>query len=501
MFDCRCFSFSAVFLLLTFLAPSISRAEIGPAAKAKTNVVLEEVSGIVLTLDNRGISGARVVITLPNGEMRFTQTNPFGYFRFRDVPTGQNAFAVSRKRFQFTPQTLTISGATNLLFTPLPTQTGFALDSSFGNGGKVVTDFGGVDRALRVMSQSDGKLLVVGLTSLPWLGMAMARYNSDGSLDPNFGSGGKVISTNLVLSADLTGKPLALYADNKIVVAGKSSDNDFMLERYSTNGTLDQNFGDNGAVRLDFGMSSFDQARAVAIQPDGKIVAVGSTNFGTAEVGIGVARFNSNGSLDTSFGSGGKAIVDTPNIDDAGAVLIQPNGKIVICGTLQNTKQMVVRLNENGTLDSSFGENGIAISPRIGLKGKGVSMQRDGKILGVGESLVRYGSSGILDSAFNGPAEGTGVPNVELETVTVRNDGIILVAGRSFQNNLGDFGVALIHPFTAQVLSRIETDVIVQNFDNPKDIVVQADGKIIVAGFTQSASSSDFAIVRYVNPS
>src|SRR6266536_6168109 len=149
-----------------------------------------------------------------------------------------------------------------------------ALDPSFGTGGQVTTDFGGFDSAQAVAVQSDGKILAAG--SSGGGDFALARYNADGTLDSTFGSGGK-------LTTDFGGFDVALgvalQADGKIVaVGGGGSGSDFALARYNADGSLDASFGSGGMVTTDFG--GFEAATAVAIQGDGKIVVTGSTFSG-----------------------------------------------------------------------------------------------------------------------------------------------------------------------------------------------------------------------------
>src|SRR5581483_5691264 len=191
--------------------------------------------------------------------------------------------------------------------TSIYAQTPGALDASFGRGGRVVTNFGGTgDMARSVVVQPDGKLVAAGTTNVSGAtDFALARYNSDGRLDHSFGTGGKVV-TDFAGSYDSVGA-VTLQADGKIVAGGWSvvdSIANFALARYNSDGTLDAGFGTEGKVRTDFGGVS-SQVFSIALQPDGKIVVAGYANVdGGADFAL--ARYNSDGTVDTTFGSEGK---------------------------------------------------------------------------------------------------------------------------------------------------------------------------------------------------
>ena len=201
------------------------------------------------------------------------------------------------------------------------------LDVSFGVDGKVTTDIdGSAGNASGVALQADGKIVTAARGTGDF---TVVRYNQDGTLDTSFGNGG-------IASADL-GSPfdetfdVAIQSDGKIVAVGATGSIDFGLARFNTDGSLDTTFDEDGKVTTVFG--SLDEAFAVAIQPDGKIVAVGHTdNPSTGTGDFAVARYNSNGSLDTTFGNGGKVTTDFGGEDRGDGVLIQADGKIVVAG-------------------------------------------------------------------------------------------------------------------------------------------------------------------------
>ena len=227
------------------------------------------------------------------------------------------------------------------------------LDPTFGVGGVVRTHFAGFsDAALAIALQPDGKIVAAGAgveNNEPGGGVfnysAMARYNTDGSLDQTFGSGGKVRTGGAGIV------DLALQQDGKIVAAAGFT---FLLYRFNTNGSPDSNFGSGGHVDNSAIPGALLTSLGVAIQTDGKIVCAGGARTpSSSTLDFGLVRFNTGGSLDTTFGAGGVAVTDLGNNEAAWDVAIQTNEKIVISGT-SNERFATARFNPNGSLDNTF---------------------------------------------------------------------------------------------------------------------------------------------------
>mgnify|MGYP006275055707 CR=1 FL=1 len=292
------------------------------------------------------------------------------------------------------------------------------LDTRFGEQGIVTTDFGQTnaalfgDRAYSIATQSDGKIIVGGFSSNGKNeNFALVRYLQDGSLDTSFSNDGK-LSTDLDGGADF-GQALWLQDDGKIVVAGydyQAANTNFQLVRYTTQGTLDTSFGNNGNVSTDFDGKT-DWAQDLAIQSDGKLIVAGY-NFSAAAADFELARYNSDGSLDISFSDDGKLTTDfNAGLDKAQAIVLQSDGKILVAGSSFNNGQWdfaVARYNSDGSLDADFAGTGYVISD---LSSGGndlaydLTLQSDGKIVVTGISegqatVVRYLSNGALDSVF-----------------------------------------------------------------------------------------------------
>ncbi|MEA5604707.1 DUF4347 domain-containing protein, partial [Nostoc sp. UHCC 0252] len=361
------------------------------------------------------------------------------------------------------------------------------LDTSFGSGGKVITDLGGTDIGRSVVIQDDGKILVAGVSNNNF---AVVRYNSEGTLDTSFGSTGKVITD---LGSTDFGYSIALQADGKILVAGRRG-SDFAVVRYDSEGNLDTSFGSAGKVITNLGTT--DIAYSIALQDDGKILVAGVSNNNN----FAVVRYDSEGNLDTNFGSTGKVITDLGSTDIGYSIVIQDDGKILVAG-VSNNNFAVVRYDSEGNLDTSFGNAGKVITDLGSTDiGYSVVIQDDGKILVAGRrssdfAVVRYDSEGNLDTNFGNAGKViTNLGSTDVAySVSVQADGKIIVAGSSRSN------FALVRYNSNGTLDTdfnttgiITTDIGTGSADNAYALT-QHDGTIIVAG----VSANNFAVVRY----
>src|SRR5206468_5240887 len=223
---------------------------------------------------------------------------------------------------------------------------------------------------------------------------ALARYNPDGTPDATFGNGGQVSTDFLGLEDDAFS--VLIQPDGKIVAVGSANDPatfyDFAAVRYLDNGAIDTTFGVTGKVHTDFGDQNFDRARSAALQSDGRIVAAGfaiSQNGGMQN--FAVARYTSNGILDTTFSRDGKTEIDFGSCcQSANKVLLQSDGKIITVGYADTESSdsdfLLARLSTRGSLDTSFGVGGKVRTSFGDLNGgaNGAALQSDGKIVAVG---------------------------------------------------------------------------------------------------------------------
>jgi uncharacterized delta-60 repeat protein len=290
------------------------------------------------------------------------------------------------------------------------------LDPTFGKSGIVTTDFaGGPDGAVALAVQADGKLVIAGAANQELnIDFGLARYNRDGSLDTTFGTGGTVIT-------DFRGDPLgdrvsslAVQADGKLVAAGtigfrEKSSTEFALARYTADGTLDATFGTDGKVTTAFhnpSGTSFDNVlHALVLQPDGRLVAAGTARGTPVHIDFALARYNPNGTLDPTFATGGQVTTGFGfdlGDDQAFALALQPDGKLIITGIAfpENSTADIglVRYNRNGTLDRTFGTGGkVTTDFGSSASGRALALQPNGRLVvaaaiggNTSFALVRY---------------------------------------------------------------------------------------------------------------
>jgi uncharacterized delta-60 repeat protein len=321
------------------------------------------------------------------------------------------------------------------------------LDLSFGGNGKVATNFtSGDDMAFGVAIQSDGRIVAVGSADFQ-NEFALARYTPDGSVDASFDGDGK-LTTTFTGDHD-SAHDLAIQADGKIIAAGTAGFDSYALARYESDGSLDHSFSEDGKVRTNL-TGGFDVAYAVAIQANGTIVVAGRSAGAGGRFAL--ARYESDGSLDHSFSGDGKVLTNLTLRDDyARDVAIQADRKIVVAGSAGGAggRFALARYESDGSLDHSFSEDGKVLTNLTrGLDlASGIAIQSNRRIVAAGHAggtrasprnhkfaIVRYRANGALDRSFSG--DGKRVVDFTsgddwAQDVAIQPDGKIVAAGRA----------------------------------------------------------------------
>jgi uncharacterized delta-60 repeat protein len=477
-------------LIFTLAAPAVARSapgdldpSFGTDGKVTARVVTEPQAGVTA-------HDATAALMLPDGRMLVVGS----------ALTGDPGWSVVMARF-------------------LPDG---AADPSFGVDGKVLALSAFSFRAFAAALQPDGKIVVAGSSGPAvafqenLIDVGLARFNPDGSLDASFGNGGVVI-TNVFNNEDRA-TAVAILADGRIVIGGFArtfgfgSQYEFLLARYLPDGQRDVSFGVNGIRTTDF-FGSWDFVHAIAVQPDGKIVAAGEVKFSplvtlsSNYMSVGLARYHADGQLDLSFGEGGK--VHTEFFDELGnvqhaaasSVVLQDDGKILVAGHVQRDDQtkrrdvILARYLPDGSLDPRFGTGGRVDTDlgRVDDAGNALLLQPDGKIVVSGDHATidafttvsdnhnflvqRYQPNGTLDPAFGSAGSVVTEFSTGLDFATAilqQADAKLVAAGAAG----GGFGLArYLNPAPIAVAIDIQPGVF------PNTVNLGSGGKVAVAIF------------------
>jgi uncharacterized delta-60 repeat protein len=371
------------------------------------------------------------------------------------------------------------------------------LDTTFGSGGKKTVNFGGTDAPRVVLVQPNGRIVVAGGGG-PASSFCVVRLRAaNGTLDPTFGSAGKVVID--FGSDDESAYGGALQADGKIVLAGDTRLKPAVV-RLKANGALDATFDGDG--RKTFSWGAIGRITAAVVAPNGKILLGG---FSGPEGGnIQVARLNANGKLDTTFGTGGIAGVDFGGDDFGQALARQADGRILVAGRSTVAGAVVARLRATGVLDPDFGGDGRVTLPGGG-SASAVLVQPDRKIVVAGNAsgsgamtVTRLKPDGTPDGAF-GTA---GTATIDFGSLAdlaagaaLQADGRIVVAG--YTQSAEDVAVARLNAngspdATFGSAGKATVDFGAATFGNA--VALAPKKRIVVAG--QKTGNDDFAVAR-----
>lgn len=400
------------------------------------------------------------------------------------------------------------------------------IDSSFGTNGHTLTSITSssglsIDDAFDIKIQADGKIVLAGQSyDYTKHSMLATRYNSNGLPDNSFGTGGVVLTAAGTSDDEAFG--LAIQADGKIVMAGESyqsgSSYRVALTRLLANGAVDNSFGTNGQVVTNLS-SGADIAKDIAIQPDGKIVITGSVfNSTSAQTDMLCMRYLSNGNIDSTFGTTGKVYIDVSGKNDqANAVFIQSNGKILLGGNALNTDSVNVycttRLNADGTKDNFYGTGGMQTISFFGQGdiAAGMAVFSNGRFIQAGQSvagasffisMVKYKANGFADSSFSADGKNfTGIGSSDdaaYKMIKLPWDNSLLLAGTSN-------GYWVMAKFSRRSLALDSSfginGIVSTTYQHPNDPAAEPDiavdaktGKIYLAGY---AGKGGVTIIRF----
>ena len=405
-----------------------------------------------------------------------------------------------------------------------------SLDASFGTAGKVITSINtGSDKAYGVALQSDGKIVVAGVTTSPTTGndFVCVRYNSDGTLDTTFGTGG-IVTTDVQIGSDDVARSLAIQSDGKIILGGYSDDGNqkkAALVRYNTDGTIDSSFGTTGKVVTSFEGTQASEIKVLKIHSlTGNIIVGGNTTVTTTKAKPVIARYTSSGLLDTAFNTTGIQLLWIDSLDSqylmtVEDLAVQTNGKISAVGWSDfpsmsySNDNWACRINSNGTMDTTFSTDGVnKYNGSFNGNDRAFSMllKSDNTIVVGGSSdvsaqnyayaMFEIAPTGLLGSSSNQIS----VPFYALDKsypygLGEDADGKYVLVGSTGSTTSRTFSIARVNAnytldTTFDTDGKVTTTFGANALNEAFDMAIQTDNKIIAVGYT----GNDFAIARYL---
>jgi uncharacterized delta-60 repeat protein len=382
------------------------------------------------------------------------------------------------------------------------------MDPAFGGGdGEATVAFGSGASAWGGALSPDGTIVLAG-SSGPDL--AVARLTSDGTPDSSFDGDGAV-TTSVTPGGGDEAEGVTVQPDGKIVAVGSADLVSFLIVRYLPNGSLDPAFGGgDGIVTTNVGVG-FDSAFDAAVQPNGKIVVVGST--GTTRPKFVVARYDEDGTLDPLFGNGdGITITPSGVWGQLRGVVLTPAGKIVAAGT-NGGGFALARYRSNGTLDPTFGDQGTVASSVEPGTAEDVQLQPDGKIVAAGAfdyfrgQIARYMPNGKPDPSFGSDGTVTvkfGAGEQAFRGVAIQSNGRIVAGGYVGPHEFGDPTIPRMIAARFRTSGKLDAtfgSAGKVNIPFPggafgSDAFLQPDGSFVVTGFSDQAATAGFAAAR-----
>jgi uncharacterized delta-60 repeat protein len=394
-------------------------------------------------------------------------------------------------------------------------------DNTFGTNGKVYTSFGNFSSYCHAMTLlPDGRIISAGENGNTTLAILIAKHLPDGNPDISFnGTGKKQLSYGSTYEFC---NSVMRQSDDNLVFAG-SSNGDAAMARLLPNGDFDATFSADGKVTLSFGAGNGSSFKKVLQQPDGKIIAIGEA-YNATGFDFAVVRLNGDGSLDNTFGTGGKTTINFNNFNDFGRdAVLEPGGKIIVAGAAKNSNGnssiALLRLNADGSPDNSFGTAGkttLTISGTADDYAESVAVLTNGKIVvggyAAGDFLVmRYNADGTLDNSFgtNGfTITDFGNFQDKAYSLAIDNSGSIYLGGHGYEPGNGGLFHSAIAKYAGTGLpdNTFDSDgkmTIVMGAEQSTifDLALQPDGKLLAGGYSTNIAGgySEFSLLRLEN--
>lgn len=385
------------------------------------------------------------------------------------------------------------------------------LDTTFGGGDGYIADtFGTLSHGANALArQSDGKILVAGDNQED---LVLARYTADGTPDTTFGGG--MGYTLLDVGNDDFASDVLLLPNEQIIIVGGSEDNFALIARFNTDGTLDATFGTGGVTTVDIG-GVFTALSQVARLADGSLIAAGSAFVG-GQYEFLLARFTAGGVLDTSFDTDGYVLTDFAGAwDFAGPLLLLPDERVLLAGRTQTGNDFALaRFNPDGSLDTSFDGDGKVTTDLGGYDSiSALVAYSDDRFYAVGINdadgvVARYNADGTLDTTFSGDGLVT-YPNptaqVHLIDAALTASDKLVVVGRLIAD--GTFEESLLVGSLLTTDGSFDTSfgggdgyVVTTyggTYNSLVDVLIQPDTQIVVSGNAEIGSDSTFYVARY----
>ena len=375
-----------------------------------------------------------------------------------------------------------------------------------------------------VVRQADGKLIVGGFVGDPLLGnypgvghgFVLARYNANGTIDATYGSGGRVVTSD---GGEKAVNDLVLQPDGKVIAIGYGEFPSLLqirLIRYESNGSIDMTYGTGGKVTATFTGGS-TPGRGV-LQPDGKLLVVGVTIAGSSYQGA-LARYNADGSPDMSFGTAGQAVIDFPDIaEEFIAVVLESDGRFYAIGDASDQSVpspdyeqdfLIVHFNADGTVDGAYGTGGFVttqfdVEDNYAERAHAAVQQPDGKLVASGFSgyhgaVARYNADGSLDPTF-GDGGMVAIDRTHAYSLLLQPDGKLVMVGHVGSSGRGMFSLTRLDPDGSVDASFAPCALVYTDLGDAVtaftwDALLEPDGKIVVTGRTESLTSAGGSLV------